>query len=57
MLFTTTRSRRGGLKLRKGKVQMRFSSSNKERKTRKARKARKARKLKSRKLKSRKSPK
>ena len=49
MLFTTTRSRRGGLKLRKGKVQMRFSSSNKERKTRKARKAIK--------LKSRKSPK
>ena len=49
MLFTTTRSRRGGLKLRKGKVQMRFSSSNKARKTRKARKARKARKLKSRK--------
>lgn len=49
MLFTTTRSRRGGLKLRKGKAQMRFSSSNKARKTRKARKARK--------LKSRKSPK
>ena len=55
MLFTTTRSRRGGLKLRKGKAQMRFSSSNKARKTRKARKARKTRKT--RKLKSRKSQK
>ena len=44
MLFGLSRRRRGGLRLRKGKAQIRFLSSNKTKKTRKTIKTRKTRK-------------